>query len=152
MSVGPFNLGAVAKRHKWLSLNTGQAVEAALKAGADHAAWRAKAKPNYRNRTGATGAATRWTMKRGRGRCTVTISNPMKLAGYLEWGTRPHIIRARRGLLSFWWVRFQKHMLVRQVNHPGTRPYRSLLGATEFGAIVAKRLLWQSMRAHAKAF
>lgn len=41
------------------------------------------------------------------------------IARFLEFGTKPHLIRARRSRM----LRLRNGRLVRQVRHPGSRPY-----------------------------
>ena len=45
-------------------------------------------------------------------------------AGYVRWGTRPHIIRCRRPAyaLHFYWKRIGRWVFFDHVNHPGTKP------------------------------
>jgi len=45
-------------------------------------------------------------------------------AGYVRWGTRPHIIRCRRPAyaLHFYWNRVGRWVFFDHVNHPGTKP------------------------------
>lgn len=47
--------------------------------------------------------------------------NDVPYAGYVRWGTRPHLIRARRAKA----LRFEiqgKEIFAKQVHHPGTKP------------------------------
>lgn len=44
-------------------------------------------------------------------------------AGYVRWGTRPHVIRARNAkYLRFYWPRVGRVVFFKKVNHPGTKP------------------------------
>lgn len=45
-------------------------------------------------------------------------------AGYVRWGTRPHVIRCRRPAyaLHFYWNRAGGWVFFDHVNHPGTKP------------------------------
>lgn len=43
-------------------------------------------------------------------------------ASFVRGGTRPHVIRARKGrLLSFYWPKLSKQMFLPRVNHPGSK-------------------------------
>lgn len=43
-------------------------------------------------------------------------------ASFVKDGTRPHVIRPRRGkVLSFYWPKTGRRMFLPRVNHPGTR-------------------------------
>lgn len=51
---------------------------------------------------------------------TAKASTPY--ASFVRDGTRPHVIRPRRGrVLSFYWPKAGKQMFLARVNHPGTR-------------------------------
>lgn len=45
-------------------------------------------------------------------------------AGYVRWGTRPHVIRCRRPAyaLHFYWERMGRWVFFDSVRHPGTKP------------------------------
>ncbi|MGL4300200.1 MAG: HK97 gp10 family phage protein [Candidatus Neomicrothrix subdominans] len=57
---------------------------------------------------------------------TVIVGNTADHAGYIERGTKPHVIEPRRpgGRLRF--ELDGATIFARRVNHPGTRPYRIL--------------------------
>lgn len=60
-----------------------------------------------------------------------------RVARYLEYGTRPHVIRPRNArALRF--VSGGRVVFARAVNHPGTRPYRWLERSGEQGGAYAK--------------
>lgn len=59
------------------------------------------------------------------------------VARYLEFGTRPHVIRPRNAKA----LKFNvggRTVFARSVNHPGTRPYRWLSKSGERGGAYAK--------------
>lgn len=58
------------------------------------------------------------------------IGSRVRYAGFIERGTRPHIIVARNKKALFW--KGAEHP-VRLVHHPGTRPYRVLERALRIG-------------------
>jgi hypothetical protein len=60
------------------------------------------------------------------------IGSAVKYAGYLERGTRPHVIRPRQKKALFW--KGAEHP-VRLVHHPGTRPYHVLKRALRIGVL-----------------
>lgn len=59
---------------------------------------------------------------------TVSTKNAVPYAPYLEFGTRPHVIRPKSpgGLLRFFWGKAGKWVALRKVNHPGNRTYNFL--------------------------
>lgn len=73
---------------------------------------------------GGTKTETRW----GSRGVTVTASNDVPYAPFLEFGTRPHVIRPKSpgGFLRFFWTKTGKWMALRKVNHPGNRTYNFL--------------------------
>lgn len=48
-------------------------------------------------------------------------------AGYVMYGTKPHVIRARRAkFLRFYWPKVGRVVFFKKVNHPGTKANRFL--------------------------
>jgi hypothetical protein len=48
-------------------------------------------------------------------------------AGYVMYGTKPHVIRARRApALRFYWPKVGRVVFFKKVNHPGTKANRFL--------------------------
>ena len=53
---------------------------------------------------------------------TATAEAATSYASYVREGTRPHVIRPKRGkVLSFYWPKANRQMFLPRVNHPGTR-------------------------------
>ena len=107
----------------------------------------------WRTRSGALADSIKGrVLVRARGRLIVRLSAGAKHARFLEEGTSPHIITARRrgGRLRFagtnGWV------FRRSVNHPGNPPYRFLSRASHGAALWALHELHRRMRAIAKTF
>jgi hypothetical protein len=62
----------------------------------------------------------------------VQIYTANKIARFMESGTVPHIIRARKArFLSFFWKKVNAQFIGKQVNHPGTKPTLFLRKATD---------------------
>lgn len=60
----------------------------------------------------------------------IYTANPK--ARFVEFGTVPHIIRARKAkFLSFYWKKMNVQFFGKQVNHPGTKATLFLRKATE---------------------
>lgn len=57
------------------------------------------------------------------------IASPLAYAAAVELGSRPHVIRARGGLLRF--TVGGNVVYARQVNHPGTKPKRMFARGAE---------------------
>ncbi|MEK9627836.1 MAG: hypothetical protein VW455_02315 [Nitrospinota bacterium] len=65
------------------------------------------------------------------------------IAPILEFGSRPHIIRARKKKYLFW--PGAKHP-VKQFNHPGTPPFRVLGNAVETASLQAKTKMEKALK------
>lgn len=60
----------------------------------------------------------------------------------LEYGSRPHEIKARGGgTLNFYWPAVGKFISVKSVQHPGTRPYGFMVIATDSALGRAEKLI-----------
>jgi hypothetical protein len=79
-------------------------------------------------RSGKLAASIRFTRGISSKGITFTSGSTLKYAGWMEHGTRPHVIRPKRpgGLLVFFWPKAGRTVFLRSVNHPGTRPYHYL--------------------------
>jgi len=72
----------------------------------------------------------------------VTVGPDTPYAGYVEFGTKPHVIKARnKKALAFF--AGGKRVVVKQVNHPGTKPHPYIRPAFEdwvdtLGGLVAE--------------
>ncbi len=67
----------------------------------------------------------------GSGSFTSKLESNSPVAGIIEFGSRPHIIRSRKNKLLFW--PGAKHP-VKEIRHPGTPTFRVLGKATEEAA------------------
>lgn len=104
----------------------------ALELGVDAAARDAFATNLYANHTWKLRSATRATINRTEFRGNIT--NSTKYASFVENGTKPHIIRARRArFLRFFWTRIGENVAFKQVKHPGTKPRPFFKHAGEVG-------------------
>jgi hypothetical protein len=73
-----------------------------------------------------------------------------KHAGFIEYGTRPHVIRARRARFLAFTIR-GRLVLTKKVKHPGTKPYKFGWQATYAAHRVLDGLLLEGMERVAKA-
>jgi len=106
------------------------AVSTELRLAAESGVAEVQRKPGFTRRTGATQAATSGKVIRTRSGGVVRLRNPKPHARTLEGGSKPHVIRARRGkALRF--VSGGRLVFRRAVNHPGTKPYRFLSRARD---------------------
>jgi len=143
---GPIDIRAIHERHRWLMRSLENDVEAALEEAGRHAEWTVVEKSTFRHRSNAVRDGTRTRVQRTRGARRLVITNVARHAAYLEYGTRPHIIRAKRGRsLSFFWLRVSKRMVIRQVRHPGTKPYHFLRFARDQAFLLAGVLLHKAL-------
>lgn len=70
--------------------------------------------------TQRTGKTARSFKARQRGELAYEVSSNAPVAGFLNAGTKPHVIEAKRGRLRF--VANGQVRFARRVRHPGTRP------------------------------
>ena len=82
------------------------------------------------------------------------IRNTAPHASFIEHGTKPHVIRARRvNFLRFEWPRGSGNIVFRRaVYHPGNRAYRFLWDATTESFRVFGFLLAADMQRVAQRF
>lgn len=70
------------------------------------------------------------------------IVNKTKYAKFIENGTRPHVIAARRApFLHFFWAKEGRWVTTKKVNHPGTQQRPFFARAGEYGGRHLSRLL-----------
>lgn len=122
------------------------AAEDAANDGAAAALEHAKATTKFRDRSGALRGSIATAAARRAGKWwDALIQATAKHAAHVEWGTQPHIIRARRvPNLIFWWARMGFLFVGPKVNHPGTEPtwFMSLAARRGYYAMIdsAKRV------------
>lgn len=131
------DLRALRAKHRAFIRASDAAIAEEARAAAAYAEQHVQKFPRrYKHRTGNLARSTEARvvrMRGGRGVALagrrIVVSNTAPYAPFVEFGTRPHIIRARRvRFLRFFWkgaIRF-----FRKVNHPGTRHTRFLWRAT----------------------
>lgn len=124
-----------------------QELDAAGKIGADHPRQHA----TFKHRTHKLEKSTRYKVVRTRGGHVVRLLNGRRYAPFIEFGTRPHVIQARRArALRF--VAGGQVLFRKSVNHPGTRPYKFLWRATNAAYRIAGPNLASGMARIAKSF
>ena len=100
-----------------------RALEEASHVAGKHSVEHVKRYPKFRPRTGHLQSRQRYQVRRLASGRLLRLTNDAAYAAPVEYGARPHVIRARRvHFLRFVWhgeLRF-----FRKVNHPGNRPYK----------------------------
>ena len=127
----------------------------AAKVAKDHQRRKAKFKRRS-GRTAKAASARIFRTKRGR---RIRITNKSKtrdgkpLALFLEGGTRPHIITARRArVLKFFWRKAGRVVFRYRVRHPGTRPYHFIRRSAEAASEATEKELRREMQQLARQF
>jgi len=122
------NMGAMKRAHRKLVNDTRVAIDDTLKAAKLHALHKAQSTTRFHSQTGKTKKATRARVMRLKGGGKMILRNPTKTALWMERGTRPHVIRAKRGRLAFYWIggAVKRGLPIgwyrpEAVNHPGTK-------------------------------
>lgn len=151
---GPINLGAVHRAHaRFLGqqqVAVLRAADAAGKFAENHVA--AHSRFQRRSPVGQSlkDATEHKFIRTGSG-VRVRIFSTKKTAPILEYGSRPHVIRARRArALRF--VVGGKTVFARKVNHPGTPAFRFLYHATNAGFRILGQQLERDLGALARRF
>jgi hypothetical protein len=118
----------MARQHDWFLAENERAVEKALGMGGLAALQRVNSNPPFKPQTGKLQKATKAKVARlGSGR-VLRLTNSKHYASFVESGTKPHVIRAKRHMGAM--LRFRGKgggfVFARKVKHPGTKPYRFL--------------------------
>lgn len=124
-----------------------QELEAAGKIGAAHPGKHA----TFKHRTHRLEKSTRHRVVRTRSSHIVRLSNAVRYAPFLEFGTKPHVIAARRAKALRFTVRGQT-LFRKSVNHPGTKPYKFLWRATNAAYRIAGPNLAAGMQRISRTF
>lgn len=150
----PINLGAVHRAHaRFLGKQQVTVIRAADAAGRfaeDHVTAHSRFKRRSVVGQSLKDATEHKFIRTGSG-VVVRIFSTKKTAMILEYGSKPHIIRARRArALRF--VVGGKTIFRRWVRHPGTRGYRFLYNATDAGFRILGQQLERDLGALARKF
>jgi hypothetical protein len=92
--------------------------------GGGAVAAQAISEPNFRNRTGRLLSSIKAQSAKpdGRDRYIAEVRASTPYAAHVEYGTRAHVIRARRARnLRFFWERSNTWFIGKKVNHPGSQ-------------------------------
>jgi len=145
------DIGNVKQRHSWLLEQHDRIVTAALNDGGRAALDHIDKRPGFTPRTGRTQDATKARMMRTPGGKLMRISNRTKVARFMEHGTKPHPIEARRKPFLRFKYRGQ-WVSKKKVFHRGTRAYLFMRRGAITGYYDVGRTLRASMRSVAKQF
>lgn len=123
------NLAEVQRGHSMFLVRQDRAINSALETAGVVAERAVQERPGFKRRTGKTQDSTTHRVVRLSSGRVVRIENNTKTAVFLEFGTRPHKIRARKAKA----LRFMsggRAVFRKSVNHPGTKPYKTFYRAT----------------------
>lgn len=151
-SSGPIDLNQLRRIHQRFATRNRAMVDAALKVAQRQAAEHVRNRSTFKRRKAKSlKDATKGKIIKSRGGRILRLTWPKKYAGYVEYGTRPHIIRPRRRRA----LRFRVGgavVFARRVNHPGTKPYKYAWKATHSAHRVLGEHLVTGMRQAAAKF
>ena|SRR3990167_3307573 len=126
------DVGALHEQHERFLRRFDDTIADALERVGTDAENQVRTRPTFKQRTGELQNSTDHMLIRTRGGMLVRVRNTAKYAGWIERGTAPHVIRARRApTLAFFWPRVGSWVYPLKVNHPGTRPYWFLRTAVD---------------------
>lgn len=145
------NLGELKRAHRELIRNTEISIQKALDDAWDEVQKHVSSTSRFVHRTGAVKSGMRRKFIRLKSGARLEISNRVRHATFLERGTRPHPIVAKRGRALRFMVGGQVFFR-RRVFHPGTKPTFFLRDATHSAWVRAGVTLRRSMRRHASRF
>lgn len=128
-------------------------VDDAMESAGEHAKQHVKQHSSFKRRSATSSLkdATDYKLVRLRNGRVVKVRSKKRTAHWLEYGTRAHIIRARRKKA----LRFVQNGRVRfakSVQHPGTKPTKFLYNATDAAFRYAGRALSAGMMRAARRF
>lgn len=147
------NVELLHEQHERFLGKLDDTIGAALERAGTDAESFVRTRPTFKQRTGDLQNATTHMLIRTRGGMLVRVRNPTKYAGWIERGTKPHVIRARRApSLAFYWPRVGSWVYPLKVNHPGTRPYWFLRTAVTEAAATLDATLTAELTALGAAF
>lgn len=132
------NLSSVRSAHQKLINQTASGIILELADAGKFAVDYVSAQPTFKPRTGELQAKTRWVPFRGN---AIKVQNTAPHNQFVEYGTRPHVIKPRRKGGSLRFVVKGKVVFTKRVNHPGNRPFKFLYRAT----FAAGRILHQGL-------
>jgi len=147
-------MGRIKADHKrFMAANEFMVVRECKKAG-EIAVREANSRQQFRVRTGNLRRNTKaqlLVLADGR---KVRVSNKLDYASYLEFGTDPHVIRAKKAkALRFMYPQFSGNYVYRkQVMHPGTKAYKWLWTGVHHSYIFLRVRLLNDMRDLARQF
>lgn len=148
---GPINLGAVRKAHEKFIRRNEQMVSSGLEFAGDAAADHVRKHSKFKRRSAnSLKDATKHRIIRTSRGGIVRITSAKKYASFVEYGTRPHYIFARKGFLKF--NVGGKTLFRLRVRHPGTPAFRFLYNATDAAGRATERYLASEMERLAKTF
>jgi len=146
-----FDLAQIRQVHQTFASQHALMVQEQLEFTGQYAVDQVVQRPRFKPHTGKLGRSTEYRVLRASNGKIVRIRNTAKYARFVDEGTKPHVIRARRRKA----LRFQYQGRIfyrRSVNHPGGRATQFLLRATGAAFVDLERRLESSMTRVAKRF
>lgn|GEM_PF-2338014 len=125
------NIRGLVKQHKHFVQRLTRALDLSLERSTELAEQHVRRYSKFKQRSVRSLKNTTETrvVRTARGR-VVSIKSPKRYASFVEFGTRPHIIRARKSKFLVFRGRSGALVFRRSVKHPGTKPTHFLWNAT----------------------
>ncbi len=142
------NIRSLVKQHKHFVQRLDSALSLSLERSTELAERHVQQFSKFKKRSAKSLKNTTETriIRTARGR-VVSIKAPKRYASFVEFGTRPHIIRARKAKMLVFRGKSGALVFRRWVKHPGTKPTHFLWNATT----AAYRFSFQDMQSRAAA-
>lgn len=149
------NIGGLQRSGKTFLAALNREVDDAVESAGEHAKQHVERHSSFKRRSGSPHSlkdATEYKVVRLKSGRVVKVKSKKKTAAFLEHGTRPHIIRARRKKMLRFVAKGGGIVFARAVHHPGTRGTHFLWNATNAAFRFAGHALDTAMSRAARRF
>jgi hypothetical protein len=149
------NLPEIRKAHAQLVESTHSAIRFVMREATREADSHVRTQAKFRHRTGRVARGTRGKYKRTKSGGRLRLTNKARHAKFLEFGTKPHAIHAKRAKYLRFFLRGGGPAMLtyrKRVWHPGNRAYKFLEAAATSAHRVAGGTLRRRMNAIARRF
>jgi hypothetical protein len=146
------NLAEIRARHARFLRQHDLMVEAELAKGAAAGVQYSRDHTGFQNQTGKTAHATEGQVIRSSRGHLLRLKTGSKIGRFMDQGTKAHPIKAKRGLLHFYWGKVGRWVHAKRVQHPGTRAYQFIRTGHRYGAARAMQGIKSMMSTLARNF
>lgn len=148
------NMGEIRQRHARFSAQLPMVFRDVFKGQTGKARRYVQNTRRFKHRTGALIKGVREQIITTKHGVKMRFTNEAPHAGWIEFGTKPHVIQVRKpaGAMTFFWEKVGARVFFKKVNHPGNRPYFFMRGAARHVFLLMPNQLQQMLEKLAKRF